>query len=87
VTTNHDEIVSGVERNVPISDLSMTYNNQNYMTRHEQPKKLHRTDKDKAAFEASPFKSGVSLGSTLNSKSIRKNRAATHLGLEMTKSH
>jgi hypothetical protein len=48
---------------------------------------MHRVDRDKASVEASPFKSGISLGGTINSKSIRKNRAATNIGLEMTKSH
>jgi len=45
-----------------------------------------RHERDKVALDASPFKSGLSLGGTVTS-TMRKNRAATHLGLEMTKSH
>jgi hypothetical protein len=54
------------------------------MSRVEQPRKVHRVERERAALDTSPFRSRISLGSTVTAKSIRKNRAATHLGLEMT---
>lgn len=71
---------------VPI-DLSMTYNKQNYMSRVEQPKQMLQRDRDQAALDGSPFRSGISLGGTVTAKSIRINRAATNNGLEIAKSN